>query len=687
MGVPTATAATHTHHTAAVSKTATSHHISHAKAAARAQQKERNKPVGAVAKTSTVRFNLALAMAHPVAARAFVNSVSTPGSANFHHFLTEKQYVAKYGPSAKAIAKAQAWAKSKGFKVGALPKTHLLLPARGTAGQVEKAFHIQLGRYKVNGHTIRLAKGTSIGIPAGIHGAVTGIAGVNQEIAQTSMTRTPAAAPHAKASDTEPPPPAGFRNGTLCSSYWNQLSDTKDAASLIAPYTDRKYDICGYTPSQLRSAYNVAPSVAKGTDGRGVGIAIVDAYDSPTLLKDAQTYDQKNDPSHVISSNQFIDVNPGTAIDNEDACGASGWYAEQSLDVESSHTMAPGATLVYVGANSCFDSDLETAEQTAVSSGASVVSNSYGDAAGDLLEDSPDRDIWDNTFTLADATGVSVMYSSGDDGDNFADFGLDTPDYPAASPFVTAVGGTSLEVGANGQRAGELGWSTAKQTLCAPVKVTTCGSATAPSGALAWQAGGGGGTSFFYTQPAYQAGIVPDSIAQRNAALFGPQNLRVIPDISMDADAQTGMLIGLTQTFPGGTVYDQFKEGGTSLASPLFAGLVADTDQASGSPLGFLNPLIYKADKEYPDSVNDVVPSANPNADNTIRVDFINSVSPGSGYSISNRVLDYEGPETYCDNTGNCATRPVTLTTAKGYDSLTGLGSAGNNFIAEVSKF
>ena len=74
-----------------------------------------------------------------------------------------------------------------------------------------------------------------------------------------------------------------------------------------------------------------------------------------------------------------------------------------------------------------------------------------------------------------------------------------------------------------------------------------------PAGAIAFQAGGGVGTSYTYLQPSYQAGVVPAALALRNENLFGPQPLRVIPDISMDADASTGMLIGLTQTFPNGS--------------------------------------------------------------------------------------------------------------------------------------
>jgi subtilase family serine protease len=155
----------------------------------------------------------------------------------------------------------------------------------------------------------------------------------------------------------------------------------------------------------------------------------------------------------------------------------------------------------------------------------------------------------------------------------------------------------------------------------------------------------------------------------------------------MDADAQSGMLIGLTQTFPNGTYYDQFKEGGTSLASPLLAGVVADADQAAASSLGFLNPVIYKASTENSAAFNDIVPPAHPHSTAVIRVDYQNEVNASNGYFVSLRVIDYEGPETYCDGTGNCATRDVTLTTAPGFDGITGLGSVGPQFISTLSKF
>ncbi len=355
--------------------------------------------------------------------------------------------------------------------------------------------------------------------------------------------------------------------------------------------------------------------------------------------------------------------------------------------------MSPGATIGFFGAESCFDTDLVAALSAAISSGASVVSDSWGSVDGDLLEDAASHTLFDDTFMVADSTGVSVLFSSGDDGDNFGVVGIAGPDFPPASPFVTAVGGTTLEVNAAGHRGGEFGWSTAKETLCLNQAATNCGTATDPSVPLAWQAGGGGGSSFFYTQPFYQASVVPAALSHRNSALFGSTPVRVEPDVSMDADAQSGMLIGVTQSFPktsvspGGNHYGQFKEGGTSLASPLFAGVLADADTAAGGSLGFVNPILYKAWSQTPGAFTDIQPSSDPKSNAVVRVDFANSTDTALGYNVSVRAIDYEGVETFCDGTGNCESRNVTLNTTKGFDSLTGLGSVGPNFISALSKF
>jgi subtilase family serine protease len=651
-----------------------------------APARERSRPAGAVASSSQVSFDLLLSLRNTAAAQAFVQQVSSPGSAEFHHYLTDAQWVSRFGPAQAGVAKAQAWLRQEGFRVGSVARDRLYVTASGTALRVEHAFGVKLGYYEVNGHRVRLANGTMT-IPSSLAGVVAGTVGVNQYVATPGLSAAgQAAAALSAGAGQEPPPPPGFRNPQPCSAFWGQKTDTTDSGQLYKPYTHPlPYDICGYKPAQLRGAYGLAGSVAKGNDGSGVTIAITDAYDSPTLLSDAQHYFTLNDPAHPLLSSQFTNLTPATVNDQAE-CGGSGWYDEQALDVEASHTMAPGAHIQFVGAENCLDSGLLAAVTTAVTSGASVVTDSWDDVTGDVFTDAATKTAFDNTFMLAASTGVSVLFCSHDYGDNFATFGMTAQNYPATSSYVTAVGGTTLEVSAQNARQAEYGWSTARQVLC-EATARNCGSATKPAEPLAYDDGGAGGTSYVYTQPFYQAGVVPKALALRNEAENGPVPYRVVPDISMDADPQSGMLIGLTQTFPNGAYYDQFKEGGTSLSSPLLAGVIADADQAAGTPLGFLNPILYKAYRATPTAFNDIVRPASFHSAAVIRVDYANEVNSRGGFVVSMRAINYQGPETYCDATGHCMTGSVTLTTRPGFDSMTGLGSAGASFIPTLAKY
>src|ERR1022692_3398811 len=355
--------------------------------------RERSHPAGKVAAASRVSFGLVLGLRNASGARAFVRAVSSPGSPTFHHYLTDAQWASRFGPGKAAVAKAESWLRHQGFTIGSVPKDRLFVSASGTALKVEHAFGVKLGYYKVNGHKVRLANG-KLTIPSSIAGAVSGVVGVNQYVASNGLARQ-GVSPVRATPAQEPPPPAGFRNPQPCSAFWGQKSDTKDAASLYAPFTaPLPYDICGYKPSQLRGAYQLGKSVAAGINGKGVTIAIVDAYDSPTLLADAQKYFTLNDPANPLPSSQFFNFAPPT-VDEQDVCGGSGWFAEQALDVESSHAMAPGANILFVGAQDCLDTSLLAALQTAVTSGASVVSDSWGDTLGDLLTDAGTKTAFD----------------------------------------------------------------------------------------------------------------------------------------------------------------------------------------------------------------------------------------------------------------------------------------------------
>jgi subtilase family serine protease len=161
--------------------------------------------------------------------------------------------------------------------------------------------------------------------------------------------------------------------------------------------------------------------------------------------------------------------------------------------------------------------------------------------------------------------------------------------------------------------------------------------------------------------------------------------MRVEPDISLDADPATGFLIGLTEAFSNGTnEYGTTRYGGTSLASPILAGIVADADQAGGASAGFLNPTIYHLSQVRPNAIA-TVPVAQDQVQ--FRNDYVDEVlGAGPGVAHAVRIIGASIEESYCDGTGNCASRPDTQSAGPGYNSLTGLGTLGPNFVVDLGK-
>jgi subtilase family serine protease len=480
-----------------------------------------------------------------------------------------------------------------------------------------------------------------------------------------------------------PPAPPAFITAPPCGKYFGQSSTTVHPPFGMGYPRTVPDTVCGYKPPQLRSAYDIGSN-----GGNGVTVAIIDAYGSATIQSDSTRYFAMNDPGNPFSNAHFSQL-LATPFNNETLCGASGWLPEQAIDVQSVHSMAGHAHILYVGAQNCLDTGLLAAEQKVVDNHlADVVTNSWGDTGGDLFDDVATKTAYDDVFIMADSTGITVQFSTGDDGDNFQELGVSVADYPAVSPFVTAVGGTSLKIGRKGQQTGQLGWSTGRSLKCTANvvgQIPGCTKATLNTWTPVTLDGGSGGfTSYTYLQPAYQKGVVPISLAQRNSPVIGPVSARVIPDISMDADPATGFLIGLHQTFPNGVAkYSQTRYGGTSLSSPMLAGVIADVDQAAGGSVGFINPAIYALHSNA-SAIDDILPGGK---QGQFRRDFANQIVPGTkGFIQQFREITYEGVITYCDGTGNCASRPNTLSTAPGYDSMTGLGSIGPSFVSDLAK-
>ncbi|HLY13243.1 MAG TPA: S53 family peptidase, partial [Candidatus Limnocylindrales bacterium] len=485
---------------------------------------------------------------------------------------------------------------------------------------------------------------TNLSVPASLAGTIEAVSGLDESAALVQPEKA------------APPPPA-FVNGTPCSTYWDQVDTSTPANGTSLPDiygSPTPYAPCGYTPQQIRGAYGV-PS---GLTGAGVTVAIVDAYASPTILSDANTW-STNRGIAPFKANQFSQVvAPGTMNRPENKKqDPQGWSGEETLDVEAVHGMAPDAKVVYVGAPNNYQ-DLDAALNHVVDGHlADIVTNSYG-FGGEALPTGfvkPFNDI----FIQAAAEGIGVYFSSGDNGDetggNPANAATATPDWPASSPWVTAVGGTSIGIDASNADVLETGWESGTSTY----KSSSNSWVPAPPGAYLY--GSGGGTSRLFGQPSYQAGIVPTSMSQ----VYGGSAMRVVPDVSAIADPNTGYLIGQTQTFPDGSAkYSEYRIGGTSLASPIFAGLMADLQEHLGHDIGFANPWLYATYSATPTAFHDIQHVANAGV---VRSNFVNSVDATAGYAYIFRSFDF--------------TTGLTIHTVAGYDDVTGLGSPnGVNF-------
>ena len=278
----------------------------------------------------------------------------------------------------------------------------------------------------------------------------------------------------------------------------------------------------GYGPSQFHSAYGL-PATASNLQT----IAIVDAYDDPTITSDLATYSSTYHLSGLPTCTSptqaaacFIKVNQRGKAGSY-PLRSPGWSLEIALDVETAHQICQNCKIILVEASSASFSNLGAAEDTAASLGANAISNSYG---GSEFSTETSNDSHYNH------SGIAITVSSGDSG-----YGVE---YPAASRFVTAVGGTSLNVDSNGNRTTETVWS-----------------------------GSGSGCSAFESKPSWQT----DSGCAR----------RTVADVSADADPATGAAVYDTTRYQGQAGW--FQVGGTSLASPLIAGVYALAANATSS--------------------------------------------------------------------------------------------------------
>jgi subtilase family serine protease len=529
--------------------------------------------------SSAVSARVYLASKDPAGLSAYATAVSTPGSDLYGRYLSPAEVKARFGPSIDGISAVKAWLTGDGLTVTEVnDKIGGYIAISGSVQAAAQAFGVTFGTFLGPDNKADRAPEQEATVPAALAAHVLAVSGLDT------------AGHYMKPFDTLPPPGPNYWTAPPCSSFYGEKIAINEpwAYGLPQPWTN-----CGYTPSQIRGAYHVTGS---GMTGKGQTVAIVDAYASPTMLSDANEYakitgDQPFAPGQYT---QYLASN--FTLTAADACNAQGWYGEETLDVESVHGQAPKANVAYVGAASCTDSDLLAALTLIVDNHlASIVSNSWGEP----YDGATLVDVYNGVFQAGAAEGIGFFFSSGDRGyESPAEDPYSTErqvDWPTSSPYVTSVGGTSLAIGPLNIYEFETSWG----TLIDPLASNSTSWQFTPPGEYPqyYDGSSGGGVSTAFTQPSYQAGVVPYSLATALPnGTISLDPMRVIPDVSALADASTGFLVGQTTLQPDGTTYafSLSRNGGTSLACPTFAGIQADAQQAAGHVLGFANPAIYQ---------------------------------------------------------------------------------------------
>jgi subtilase family serine protease len=324
-----------------------------------------------------------------------------------------------------------------------------------------------------------------------------------------------------------------------------------------------------YSPLQYQAAYDLKPLYASGITGTGRTIVIVDSFGSPTIRHDLAVFDKQwglpNFTLNVYTMRGVPKFNPNNA-------SMRGWAAETTLDVEYAHSVAPGATIDLVETPVAETEGVQgfpqmmAAEETMINHGlGDVISQSFGATEntfpGFAQHNYQSLVSLRSAFEDAAAHNVTVLASSGDNGATDSELNGSTlypqraNSWPSADPLVTSVGGTELFLSASGAR-------TSQDT--------------------AWNDGygaSGGGLSGVFPRPPFQNGV---------ASIVG--NHRGTPDISMSA-AVSGAAWVYSSYQPGSAGWQLY--GGTSEATPLFAGIVALADQVAGQRIGNINTALY----------------------------------------------------------------------------------------------
>ncbi|WP_454785957.1 S53 family peptidase [Legionella sp. WA2024007413] len=492
-----------------------------------------------------------------------VQDIYDPNSTRYHQFLTYTLYEQEFAPNKEAEEVVQQFFSSQGMQASIVNHS---IHITGSVAQITQALHVQMNSYQYQNKIVY----ANANKPK-----------VNAEIAQYIAEITGLSTIPEFHSNIE-----SIKNNT------DEVHDLNFIWNTFTPFAiPTDISLQGFTGEQLQKSYNLKniPRInGKQLDGTGQTLVIVDSCGTnrpDQILRDANQYFKANKIKPFVTTGplkNFAIINPdGTPFTH--CPNATSSSNEIFLDIESSHTIAPGNnTVLVLGKDQktllieVIHNLIKNKNNIAGFPNAYVISNSWG--AEETLDTSLEQ-----TLKLAAAAGLSVNFSSGDCGD----FTYSTQkkctgtwpsppkvNYPASSAYATAVGATALFVDKKYNYAFETVW----------------GSVKASKGSYVYDGGTGGGISKFYGPVKWQ-----NSIRNFTAGGYGVissfGNRRALPDIAMLGDPQTGLLI-----IADGA---QIQDGGTSLACPLFSATLILVNQARSllnkkTPIGQAAPYLYQ---------------------------------------------------------------------------------------------
>jgi kumamolisin len=465
---------------------------------------------------ATIRVALVLAYRNPGDLERLVAAQQDPGSPLYHRYLTSAEFNALYAPEAAAHARVLAALREAGFTVRQTWSNRTVIDAEAPADVAARFFSTSFHDVMQPGVGRRYANVTAATVPAAIAADVTGVAGLSNLRAYS----------------------LDFRFGTP-----QAQGDARTPAG-----TPIKGPDGGYGPVPFTNSYALLSK--SGFTGTGQTIAIT--IDGDYLDSDISAYLSTFKVSRTGTiSRRLVDGGPGSGLN-----GASS--QESTLDIETTSSLATGANiLVYEGVDFTNTANfLDTWNAIVADNQASVVNASYGfcETAFGTFATSLEAIALQGT-----ALGITFNASTGDDGDVTYGCNTKSVNVPSAAPHVTAVGGTTLKVTAQGAFSSEKAWTSRFPTLLGAT---------------------GGGVSTVFALPSWQSGVKGVIASGRN-----------LPDTSFDANPNTGESFYYNGKF-GGPI------GGTSLASPIFSSALAMLNQQKGHRAGWFNPVLYAGWKQ-----------------------------------------------------------------------------------------